>query len=135
MAAADVVDAFLAPLPARSLGRGEWGLTIPAESAAGWPLDVGLRIADELLRLQAFALPAEHAPDDGMLLWWNRQTRLIRFARSQSGDIWVHADVPVAAVTEKLLDRLLGLVLEAAVALRTPPPPPAEGGGGWLPEA
>ena len=118
MAAVDVVNTFLEPLPARRLGHAEWGLTLPADSAAGWPLDVGLRIADELLRLQAFAVPAEAAPDDGMLLWWNRQTRLIRFARSQSGDIWIHADLPVAAVTEVLLDRLLGLVLEAAVALR-----------------
>lgn len=130
MAAVDVVNAFLEPLPSRRLGHAEWGLTLPAESAAGWPLDVGLRIADELLRVQAFAIPADKAPDDGMLLWWNRQTRLIRFARSQSGDIWVHADVPLAAVTEVQLDRLLGLVLEAVVAVRTPPPDP-DPRGAW----
>ena len=132
MAAVDVVDAFLEPLPSRRLGHAEWGLTLPAENAAGWPLDVGMRIAEELLRIQAFAVPAANAPDDGMLLWWNRQTRLIRFARSQSGDIWIHADIPVAAVDEKQLDRLLGLVLEAVVALRTPPEPAAH--GGWLPD-
>ena len=132
MAAVDVVNAFLEPLPSRRLGHAEWGLTLPADNAAGWPLDIGLRIADGLLRLQAFAIPAGTAPADGMLLWWNRQTRLIRFARSQSGDIWIHADVPVAAVDEKQLDRLLGLVLEAAVALRTPPPDP--GAAGWLPD-
>ena len=134
MAAVDVVDAFLEPLPARRLGHAEWGLTLPAETAAGWPLDIGVRIADELLRFQAFAVPAADAPDDGMLLWWNRQTRLIRFARTQSGDIWIQADVPVAAVTEVLLDRVLGLILEGVVALRTPPPAePAS--GGWLPQS
>lgn len=121
MAAVDVVTAFLETLPSRRLGHAEWGLTLPADAAGGWPLDVGLRIADELLRVQAFAVPSTDAPDSGMLLWWNRQTRLVRFARSQSGDIWVHADVPVAAVDERQLDRLLGLVLEAATAVRTPP--------------
>jgi hypothetical protein len=132
MAAVDVVDAFLGPLPSRRLGHGEWGLTLPAETAGGWPLDVGLRITDELLRVQAFAAPADAAPDHGQLLFWNRHTRLVRFAVSQSGDVWIQADVPVPAVDERMLDRVLGLVVEAAVAVRTPVPEPGEGGG-WLP--
>ena len=53
-----------------------------------------------------------------MLLWWNRQTRLVRFACSRSREIWVHADLPVAAVDQQALDRLLGLVVEAALAVR-----------------
>ncbi len=53
-----------------------------------------------------------------MLLWWNRQTRLVRFGCTQSGEIWVHADLPAAAVDERALDRLLGLLCEGAVAAR-----------------
>jgi hypothetical protein len=53
------VDAYLASLPAlrgRRLAHGEWGITIPAENAGGEPLDVGLRLADGLLRAQAVAV-------------------------------------------------------------------------------
>ena len=72
-----------------------------------------------------------------MLLWWNRQTRYVRFTCSQSREVWVHGDLPVAAVDEREVDRLLGLVVEGAIAVRgyqqsalgEPQPP----GGGWLP--
>ncbi|MEA2346983.1 MAG: hypothetical protein QOG62_770 [Thermoleophilaceae bacterium] len=122
MAAVDVVDGYVAKLPgdARRLAHAEWGLTVPAEAAGGWPLDVGLRISDELLRAQAFIAPHDPAQDAWTLLHWNRQTRLIRFACTRSGDIWAHGDVPVAAVTDELVDRLLGLLVEAALAVRRP---------------
>jgi hypothetical protein len=121
MAATDVVDAYLASEPelrARRLAHGEWGLSVPAETLGGYSLDVGLRIADGLLRAQALALPAAGDLDPWMLLWWNRQTRLVRFTCTRSQDIWVHADVPVAAVDERTVDRVLGLLVEAAVAVR-----------------
>jgi hypothetical protein len=53
-----------------------------------------------------------------MLLWWNRQTRMVRFGCTRSHDIWVHADVPAAGLDERGVDRLLGLVVEAAVTVR-----------------
>jgi Putative bacterial sensory transduction regulator len=121
MAAADVVDAYVSSVPslaARRLAHGEWGLTVPAESAGGEPLDVGLRIADGMLRAQAVALPGAGDLDPWMLLWWNRQTRLARLGCTRSRDIWVHADLPVDSVDERAVDRLLGLVVEAAVAVR-----------------
>jgi Putative bacterial sensory transduction regulator len=121
MAAPETVDAYLASLPglgARRLAHGEWGLTIPAESAGGQPLDVGLRLADGLLRAQAVALHGAGDLDPWMLLWWNRQTRLVRFACTRSRDIWVHADLPAPGLDERALDRLLGLVTEAAVTVR-----------------
>ncbi len=143
MAAVDVVDQYLAAQPElglRRLAHGEWGITIPADALGGWPLDVGLRIADELLRAQAMALPGAEDLDPWMLLWWNRQTRLVRFGCTRSRDIWVQADLPVAAVDERGVDRLLGLITEGALAVRdyaarargevaTP-----SGGGGWLPD-
>jgi hypothetical protein len=120
MAAVDVVDAYVDALPegARRLGHGEWGVTIAAEQAAGWPLDIGLRIADGILRVQAFALAADESINPWNFLHWNKSTRYIRFTCTRDGDIWVVADLPVAAVDEREVDRLLGLVVEGAVAAR-----------------
>jgi hypothetical protein len=120
VAAADVVDEYLAGLNGehRRLADGEWGLRLPAEAAGGWPLDVGLRLSDGMLRAQAPAAPFDEAFDPWMLLWWNRQTRYVRFACTRSREIWVHADLPVAGVDERSLDRLLGLLVEGALAVR-----------------
>jgi hypothetical protein len=120
VAATDVVDAYLDSLPGetRRLADGHWGLTVPADNAGGQPLDVGLLLSDGMLRAQAPAAWPEDGMDPWMLLWWNRQTRYVRFACTRSREIWVHADVPAGAVDERALDRLLGLVVEGAVAVR-----------------
>jgi hypothetical protein len=136
MAAVDVIDAYVESLPGdgRRVAHGEWGLRVPPESAAGWPLDVGIRIHEGLVRVQAFALGADDRINPWNFLHWNRGTRLVRFACTRAGDIWVHADVPASAVDERMVDRLLGLVVEGAVAARTAvnAPPAAEAsGGGW----
>jgi hypothetical protein len=120
MAAAQVVDSYLEGLDGsvRRLAHAEWGLTLP-DQVAGGPLDVGLRIADGLLRAQAFAVPADESLDGWMLLWWNRQTRVVRFGSDRARNVWVQADLPVAAVEdEAAVDRLLGLVVEAVTAAR-----------------
>ena len=131
MAAVDVVDGYVSALPGdtRRLGHAEWGITVRPESAGGHPLDVGLRIADELLRAQAFALPAQEGVDPWVLLQWNRQTRFVRMASTRSGDIWVHGDLPVGAVDEAALDRLLGLLVEGALAVRGYAAAVSDGGG------
>ena len=120
MAAIDVVDTYVSALPgeARRVAHGEWGVTVAPEQAAGWPLEVGLRLADGLLTAQAHALSDPDGVDPWMLLWWNRSTRHARFACTQSREVWVHADLPATAVDERELDRLLGLVVEGAVAVR-----------------
>jgi Putative bacterial sensory transduction regulator len=121
VAAPETVNAYLASIPdlgARRLAHGEWGITIPAESAGGEPLDVGLRLADGLLRAQAIALHGPADLDPWLLLWWNRQTRIVRFACTRSRDIWIHADLPAPGLDERALDRLLGLVAEAALTIR-----------------
>lgn len=121
MAAVDVVDAYVAALPGatRRLAHAEWGVTLRAESAAGHPLDMSVRIDDGLVRAQAFALPAQDGLDPWLLLHWNRQTRLVRIACARSGDIWIHGEVPVAGLDEQALDRLLGLLAEGAIAVRS----------------
>jgi len=121
MAAADEVEAYLgsvAGLDARRLAHAEWGITIPGDNVGGDPIEAGLRIADGLLRVQAIALHGAHDVDPWMLLWWNRQTRLVRFGCTRSRDLWVHADIPVSDADERGIDRLLGLVTEAVVAAR-----------------
>jgi hypothetical protein len=121
VAAVDVIDEYLKELRdagARRLAHGEWGLTLPAESVGGWPLDVGLRLDDGLLRAQALALPDAGDLDPWMLLWWNRQTRLVRFASTRSRDVWVHGELAATEVDPRSLDRLLGLMTEAALAVR-----------------
>ena len=72
MAAADLVDAYPAGLPgdSRRAADAEWGLTVPAEAAAGWPLHVGLRLTDGLLTAKAPALDAGAGVDPWTLLWW-----------------------------------------------------------------
>ena len=120
MSAVDVVDSHLAGLPGatRRLAHGEWGVTVEADALGGRPLDVGVRIADDLVRAQAWALRAGPGIDPWLLLHWNRQTRLVRFGSTRAGDIWVHADTPVAGLDERAVDRLLGLVVQAAVRAR-----------------
>lgn len=139
-AAVDVVDDYLQGLPGgstRRLGHAEWGVSVAADQAGGWTLDVGVRIHEGVLRVQAYALAADDAVNPWNFLHWNRATRYIRFACTQSGDIWVHADLPVAAVDEREVDRLLGLVVEGAVAARhavadRKAPQHTDGGGeGW----
>src|SRR3954469_12110642 len=121
MAAVDVVDAYVDTLPGetRRLGHAEWGITLRPDSAGGHALDLGVRIADGLLLAQAFALPAQEGLDPWVLLHWNRQTRFVRMACARSGDIWVHGDMPVQCVDERMVDRLLGLVVEGATAVRS----------------
>jgi hypothetical protein len=121
VAAVDVVDRYVAALPGetRRLAHAEWGIRLRPESAAGHALDMSVRIDDGLLRAQAFALPAQAGLDPWLLLHWNRQTRLVRMACARSGDIWIHGDLPVASVDEQAVDRLLGLVVEGAIAVRS----------------
>jgi hypothetical protein len=127
VAAVDAVEAYVAGVPelrARRLAHGEWGISVPGErldpqgGLRGEPLDVGLRLSDGLLRAQAVALHGAADLDPWLLLWWNRQTRIVRFASTRSRDIWVHADLPAPDVDEQAVDRLLGLVVEAALAVR-----------------
>ena len=121
MAAVDTIETYVSGLPdlrGRRLAHAEWGLTVPGEQLDGEPLDVGVRVADGLMRVQAIALHGAADVDPWMLLWWNRQTRLVRFGCTRSRDIWVHADVPAGSVDEREVDRVLGLVAEAAVAVR-----------------
>jgi hypothetical protein len=140
MAAVDVVDAYLRSLPgeARRVAHAEWGITLEPAHTGEWPLDVGVRIADGLLTAKAHALSDAAHVDPWMLLWWNRSTLMVRFAATQGREVWVHADLAVADLDEQQLDRLLGLLVEGAIAVRDfqrAKRRPAAEGASWLGEA
>jgi hypothetical protein len=126
--AIDAVDGYLASVGARRLAAGEWGLTVADEH----PLDVGIRVVEGLVRVQAFALRSADAPASEDVLHWNRATRIVRFSRTRDGDVWVQADLPVGAVDSAEMDRLLGLVVEAARSARAAAYADAPADGGWL---
>ena len=118
-----VVSEFLASLeaPSREVAAGEWGLTV---DAAGWPLHVGLAFRDGLLRAQCEAVGPDRVSEHE-LLFRNRGLVLVRYAQSGAGAVWVHGELPPELVTPIWLDRLLGMLVEAAVVVRQRSPAPA----------
>jgi hypothetical protein len=112
----NTVSAFLESLEAesRQVAPGEWGLTF---EAAGWPLHVGLAFRDGLLRAQCEAV-GPGAVSSHELLFRNRGLTLVRYAESGAGAVWVHGELAPELVTPQWLDRLLGLLVEAAIVVR-----------------
>ena len=101
--------------PWRRVAEGEWGLVA---EAGGWPLDVGVALRDGLLTAQAEVLAPGRA-EPHVLLHRNRRLRLVRFARTTAGAVWVQGELPlVAAADSREVDRLLGLLVQAAGELR-----------------
>jgi hypothetical protein len=98
----------------RRVAPGEWGLTVPA---GGGELHVGLALRGGMLAAQAEALGpgrvSEHA-----LLRRNRTLRIVRFAHTAAGAVYVQGEVPEGAVTVGEVDRLLGLLVAAAEEVR-----------------
>lgn len=116
-AAESVADAYFASLgaAARRVAGGEWGLSI--DDVAGWPLHVGVRLADGFVRAQAEVVGADQVSDHE-LLFRNRSLRVVRFAHTGAGDVWIVGDLPATAVSAAELDRLLGLLVAAATEVR-----------------
>jgi hypothetical protein len=99
----------------RSLAHGEWGLTLP--DVGGWPLDIGLRLRRGVLRAQAFVAPAG-VVDEHELLVRNRGLLMVRFAHTGSGDVWLVGETFEEDLSESAVDRLLGLLVQAAGDVR-----------------
>jgi putative sensory transduction regulator len=119
-----IVDAYITGLDGetRRVAFAEWGLTV---DAGGWPLHVGVALRDGMLRAQAQVCePGRIDPHD--LLRWNRQVPYVRFSHTSAGEVWIQADLPLAAVDAAQLDRFLGLlVLTATQARQAAAPAPA----------
>lgn len=117
---AGAIDAYLSQLAAqtRRVAPGEWGLSI--DDVGGWPLHVGLRVHQDLLRAQGEVVGADGlgSVDEHELLVRNRSLAIVRYAQTGAGAVWVVGDLPAAAVTASELDRLLGVLVSAAADLR-----------------
>ena len=113
----DALNAYLqgAAVPFRTVADGEWGVVL--DDVGGEPLEVGLRLADGLLRAQAWVAPRGRL-DPHLLLHRNRLTTLVRYAESLAGDVHVHAELPAPALDAAQLDRMLGLLVDAAAVVR-----------------
>src|SRR3954451_3174596 len=107
----EAVQAVVGGAGGRRLADGEWGLTI--DDVGGWPLDVGVRLRRGVLRAQAVVTGAG-ALDEHELLVRNRGLLLVRFAHTGSGDVWLVGELLEEHVSEASVDRLLGLVVQAA---------------------
>jgi len=107
-----VLQTFLRGLDVdhRRVAPGEWGLS---PDCAGWPLHIGVALRGGLLCVQGEAVGAGRI-DPSLLLHRNRLGVLVRFTQTRSGAVWVQAEIPLAAVDAAELDRVLGLVVEAA---------------------
>jgi hypothetical protein len=98
----------------RKVAEGEWGISV---EAAGWPLHIGLALRDGLLRAQAEVVGRGQVSDHE-LLFRNRSLMFVRYAHTGAGDVWVHGELPPELVTPVWLDRLLGLLVDAATVAR-----------------
>ena len=98
----------------RRVAPGEWGLSVPA---TGSDLHVGLALRGGMLAAQAEVL-APGVASEHALLRRNRSLRIVRFAHTAAGAVYVQGEVPEAAVSAVEVDRLLGLLVAAAEELR-----------------
>ena len=110
------VDAYLSGLDLewRRVAPGEWGLSV---DAAGWPLHLGLALRDGLLRAQGEVVGPDQLSSHE-LLFRNRGLVLVRYAETGAGAVWVHGELPPELVSAEWLDRLLGLLVDAAIVAR-----------------
>ncbi|MCW2990936.1 MAG: hypothetical protein JWM73_1530 [Solirubrobacterales bacterium] len=104
----ETIDSYVAEVGGRRLADGEWGLVAGA-------VEVGLRASRGVLRAQAWAAPAGSF-DPLAILHRNRSLELVRYATTKAGELWVVGEV--IADDDAPVDRLLGTLIEAVVAVR-----------------
>lgn len=100
----------------RRVAPGEWGLRIFSDAGS---MDVGIRVQSGMVEFKAPAAAGSDEIDQSLILHWNRHTQLVRFGSTRGGEIWVHAEVPIDGLNEQMLDRILGLMIEAVSAARS----------------
>jgi putative sensory transduction regulator len=112
--AADVIGSYLADRDIRSerVSPSDWAVLLKGEKKLS--ITVLLALRERTLAIESFFIrrPAEnHADLYAMLLRANMRLYGVRFAIDDIGDVYLVARVPVEAVTDEELDRILGSIL------------------------
>lgn len=116
-AAAQVIEATLndAGLVWESPGRGNYVVTLPGTRKLS--TTCSLIVGKHSLSLNAFVVRHPDENDAGVHRWLlERNLRLfgVSYAIDSLGDVYLVGKLPLSVVTAEELDRLLGVVLEAA---------------------
>jgi hypothetical protein len=113
--ALETIREFIAAsdLPVDQPKPGTFVITLPGERKL--LTTVSLVVGDHALSINAFVARAPEENHEGVYRWIlerNRRTYGVAFALDHLGDIYLSGRVPLAAVSEEELDRILGCVLE-----------------------
>jgi hypothetical protein len=116
-AARAAVEAFLAEedVPAEELGDGRWFVRMAGERKLG--IGVHLVVGDRTLRVESFFMRApeeQHARLYHDLLLRQASSYVLRFTLDEHGDLFLVGQVPLRAVTQEEVDRILGSLLALA---------------------
>jgi len=110
-----ILDEYLSAtdLPVDRPKPGTFVVTLPGERKL--LTTVSLVVGDHALSINAFVARAPEENHEGVYRWIlerNRRTYGVAFALDHLGDIYLSGRVPLAAVSDDELDRILGCVLE-----------------------
>jgi hypothetical protein len=122
-AAAEVIESYLRDreIRAEHPTESDWALQLRGEKRHS--ITVLLALRERTLQVESFFMrrPAEnHEEFYRMLLRANMRVYGARFAIDDIGDVFLVARLPVEAVTEDELDRLLGAILTESDSLFMP---------------
>lgn len=111
---AGIIDSYLRDREIRHERPSGSGWVLQLKGEKKHSITVILALRERTLALESFFMrrPAEnHAEVYGMFLRANMRTYGIRFALDDMGDVFIVTRLPLQAITEDELDRLLGAVL------------------------
>lgn len=116
-AAAQTIESYLADRDVRHerIGEADWAVQLHGEKKLS--ITVLLALRERTLQLESFFIrrPAEnHADVYRMLLRANMRIYGVRFAIDDIGDVFLVGRIPVDAVNEEELDRILGAILSTS---------------------
>ena len=112
--AVQVISSYLADRDVRyeRVSDSDWAVLLKGEKKLS--ITVLLALRERTLAMESFFIrrPAEnHADLYAMLLRANMRLYGVRFALDDIGDVYLTARIPVEAVTDEELDRILGAIL------------------------
>ena len=120
---AETITAYLADRDVNNqrVSDTDWAIQLNGEKKLSITVLFALR--ERTLQIESFFIrrPAEnHADLYGLLLRTNMRLYGIRFALDDIGDVYLVARLPIEAVTEEELDRVLGAILSTSDELFMP---------------